>query len=175
MATTKNKAATVEVETEQQPIVEKKRKEFKNTDPIECVSVTPGILNMNGIRSQMPYKWMNLGDKIEVEYGDLVAAYNAHSDFLFKPFFVINDEDFLDKFEELKGLYKDVQCMLSLSSIFSLPLDEMEKSIKSLPKGVLETVKTLASNKIVEGDLDSISRLRLLDSLLGTKFTATLQ
>ena len=44
----------------------------------------------------------------------------------------------------------------------------MEKAITALPKGAVDSLKHIASNKVSSGELDSIQKIKKLDEIFGT-------
>ena len=91
----------VETESAEESIVEKvtskkaEKKKYALTDGIPCRSITQGGLYMHGIKSDIAYKWSNDGDVTEVEYQDLVAAVRSSVSYVMKPYFIIEDKEFV--------------------------------------------------------------------------------
>ena len=162
------------VETEKPEVknVETKplKKKFKPTDPIVCVSITAGDLGMIGIKSHINYTWAGRGDDTEVEYQDLVAAIRSGKSHIFKPRFIIQDEDFLNEFPQVKKVYSSMYSVKDLRAVFSLTPAQMKKTINSLPDGAKESIKHIASNMISNGTLDSVAKIKVLDEIYDTKF-----
>ena len=97
MATKKSNEAeivTEEVVTKFEPkqTVKTVRK-FAPDDRIVCRSVTFGELLLTGVKSKLLYTWANYGDTAEVEFQDLQAMKSMRSSYLYRPRFVIEDED----------------------------------------------------------------------------------
>lgn len=150
--------------------VKETKKEFKATDPIECVSITAGELGMIGIKSGINYTWAGRGDVTEVEYQDLVAAIRSSKSHIYKPYFIIQDEDFLKEFPRVKDVYSNMYSYQDLVQIFQLTPSQMKSAIANLPEGARESVKHIASDLIVNGSLDSVKKIQMLDSIYDTKF-----
>ena len=66
----------VEEKTEEK-VTEKKKRVFKDSDPILCMSITPGQLGMFGLKTNIHYSWVARGDETEVEYQDLVGCFRS--------------------------------------------------------------------------------------------------
>lgn len=162
------KAAAMETETS---VVgeEPKPKKFANDEGVPCRSITSGPLYMTGIKSKVNYKWADLNDVTEVEYQDLVAAIRSNSSYITKPYFVIDDQDFLTLYPQVAKLYQSLYSVKDLQDIFTLSPAAMKTAIQSLPVGAQETVKTLAAQMIRSGQLDSIKKIAALDEIYGTK------
>ena len=109
-----------------------KKKHFEPTDGILCRSITQGGLFMDGEKTQIPYKWSDYGDEIEVEYRDLVAAVRRKSPFVFHPYFIVDDDDFIAEFPQLATFYEQSYSMRDLLNILSLPNHEMIAQLKIL-------------------------------------------
>lgn len=167
---TKTKEA-VKLEPKEKVAVEKTvatKKEFKNDDQIPCRSVTNGELLMVGSKSGALYRWADCNYVEYVDYQDLLYATRAHSSYLFKPFFVVMDEDFVSQNKELDKLYRDMYTFSDISEILDLPASEMKEVIGQLPAGVKEAVKGVAATQIDNGTFDSIKKIRILDEIFGT-------
>ena len=99
----------------------KKLRKFAQDDMILCKSVTYGELLLPGKKSKLLYIWSNYGDVTEVEFQDLQALRSTRSTYLMNPYFVIEDEELLEQWPELKALY-DKTMALDIDSLFSLPI-----------------------------------------------------
>lgn len=145
-----------------------KKKVFQPSEGIHCRSVVQGGLFMDGTKTQMTYRWVDYGDVVEVEYRDLVAEVRTHSPFVFNPFFIIDDDDFINEFPQLKQFYTQAYSMRELRDILNLPVNEMVAKMKELPKGAIESLKTIASSQVSSGRLDSVKKIKALDDFFGT-------
>ena len=123
---------------------------------------------MDGIKTQMQYRWTDYGDEVEVEYRDLVAEVRTHSPFVFNPFFIVDDEDFVNEFPQLKQFYTQAYSIRDLKEILTLPVHEMVSKMKELPAGAVESLKTIASSQVASGKLDSVKKIKALDEFFGT-------
>lgn len=168
---------TVEVVTEaveeQKPVEVKvaKKKEFEDTDPILCTSITCGELRMEGIKSGLQYVWLDRGDTVEVEYQDLVAAMRVAKMQIMSPCFIVEDEDFVARYPKLKEIYGTIYSVGDLRKIIiDLDSQSMKMTIKSLPEGAKNSVKNIAATMVQNGQFDdlSIAKIKVLDELFGT-------
>lgn len=160
-----------ETGTKKTPVVAKKAVKRDASDGIRCRSVTTGGLYMEGIKSHILYEWYDADVRVDVEYQDIVAAIRSHSNFIFKPYFIIEDEDVLAEYPAVAELYNNLYSLGELADIFKLPHGGMIATIKTLPAGVQDTIKNLASKMISTGELDSIKRIKALDEYFGTKMS----
>lgn len=152
-------------------VVEKPKKEprkFAQDDMILCKSVTYGELLLPGKKSKLLYIWSNYGDTTEVEFQDLQALRSTRSAYLMNPYFVIEDEELLEQWPELKALY-DKTMALDIDSLFSLPINQFKKRLREIPVGFKDSIKNIAGEKIRNGSLDSIAKINALDEILGTE------
>lgn len=152
-------------------VVEKPKKElrkFAQDDMILCKSVTYGELLLPGKKSKLLYIWSNYGDTTEVEFQDLQALRSTRSAYLMNPYFVIEDEELLEQWPELKALY-DKTMALDIDSLFSLPINQFKKKLRDIPIGFKDPIKNIAGEKIRNGSLDSIAKINALDEILGTE------
>ena len=148
----------------------KKPREFKDTDPVKCVSIVAGELGMIGIKSRINYRWAGRGDVTEVEYQDLVAAIRSSKKHIYKPYFIITDDEFLAQFPLVEKVYSSMFSFKDLNEVLLLPANQMKQAILSLPEGARESIKNIASSAIKNGSLDSVARIKVLDEIFDTKF-----
>ena len=175
MANTKNAKTTKTVTEESvvKPEVAKaEAKTFAPDEGIECVSVTSGELIIIGKKTNNVYRWANYGDKTTVEFQDLrVEARNAKSRPLYDPLIMIENEDVLalPEFETVADSYKNAISIEEIDRFFDLPLQQFGAKLKSLPKGIKNTIKSIARDKLDAGELDSIQKIKAIDQILGTE------
>ena len=158
------------VTTESQVEEVKKVKKFDKEDLIPCRSITVGKLYLDGVKSNTPYMWMDYGDTEDVEYQDLAAMVRSKNNtYIYGSLFIIEDDDFINEFPTLKKFYEDQYSIKELESVLDLSIRDMIATIKDLPKGARESLKNIASTKVVNGELDSIKKIKALDELFGTE------
>ena len=170
-----NKTNTKKIENEEiKEITEKKEnkveRKYETTDTIITTSVTAGELIMIGKKTKNLYSWSDYGDCSEVEYQDLAAAKSSKDPYVFAPYFIIDDEELLESkgWEKVREVYQNMYSLEDIESIFDLDLNSFKKTIQNLPKGLVNTVKTMAAEKIENKTLDSINKISTLDEELGT-------
>lgn len=163
---------TNEVEKEVKKEVEKPKKtsqkKFEPSSEITCRSAIPGQLFLTGAKTGRDYRWEDYGDETGVEYADLVSLVRSRSGYVFNPFFIIDDEDFVAEFSDLQKFYSANYSIKELSDILELPNSEMISTIQTLPKSAIDSLKSIAVNQIANGQIDSVSKIRALDELFGT-------
>lgn len=144
---------------------------IKPNDMIEVSSVTAGELIMIGRKSRRLYRWKDYGDIAYVEYQDLIAEkFSGTSKYLYDPLFIINSPEVLEQqeFKAVADLYNNVLSTKDIDKLFALDLPSFERSLKGLPKGLKNSVKSIAAKKILDGSLDSINKIKAIDSILGS-------
>lgn len=143
-------------------------KKFNQEDLIPCKSITAGELLMVGERTKMLYRWADADDIQEVEYQDLIYAARSNSGFVFKPRFIIMDNDFVAQNPKVQEKYDTMYTNKDLRDIIMLSPKEIKKIVPTLPEGVKESLKSMASTMIDNGTLDSVARIKVLDELFDT-------
>jgi len=152
---------------EQEP-VKKEKKKFQQTDLILCRSVVTGGLFMEGSKTKQLYQWNEYGDESEVEYRDLVAEIRVKSNFVFAPWLIIENEDFIEEFPQLKQFYAQYLSVKDLREIIELPINQMAKRISELPSGAKESVRSIAASMVKSGVIDSVKKIKALDEIFDT-------
>ena len=151
----------------EEPAKKEKRK-FLQTDFIMCRSVVTGGLFFEGSKTKQVYQWNDYGDETEVEYRDLVAEVRAKSNFIFSPWFIVEDEDFIEEFPQLKQFYAQYLSVRDLKAIINLPINQMAKKISELPNGAKETLRTIAASMVSSRAVDSVAKIKKLDEIFET-------
>ncbi len=147
-------------------------RKFAQNDPILCRSVTPGGLIVNG-RSGQKYVFSNVGDEIEIEYQDLNSLKNAHSDFIYKPLLIIEDEELLDdpRWADLAKFYEEkVYGMDDIEEILNLPNLKFKQILTQLPKGLMKQLQLVVAQRMEDGTFDSLQKIKAIDEVCGTDF-----
>ena len=169
MANTK-KVVSDEIETVQVTDVEPKKtpRKYAPDDMISCRSITYGELLLTGKKSKLLYSWANYGDTTEVEYQDLQALKSTRSSYLFKPRFVIEDEELVEQWgKDFGEMYQNI-VDIDVEDLFKLSAGQFKSKLKKAPKGVQQAVKNIAGEKILNGSLDSLAKIKAIDEVLGT-------
>jgi len=166
----KNIPDIVEREESKEPVEKKPTKKvFDKEELIPCHSIMVGKTFMTGIKTGNTYVFESMGAETEIEYQDLVAAINVNSTFLFKPFIVVDDEDFINQSPKLKKYYDNMYSVDDLSQIFRLPVNKIVEELDRLPEGAKQSIKSLASEYIANGKLDSVKVIKTIDDYFGTQ------
>ena len=150
----------------------KENKSYAPSDGIKCRSITTGGLYMPGLKSNILYSWVDAGDIVEVEYQDLQAAIRSNNGYVMNPLFVIEDEELVSQFPQLKKLYEALYSVGELEDVITeLSPGDMKATILSLPKGAQDAIKHLASKMVSDGRLDSVKKIKTLDEIFDTEMS----
>ena len=168
-----NKAPETKVEN---PFVKAKeskpeKKKFAPTDGIVCRAVLSGKTYIKGKRTGTIYEFLSAGDRVEVEYQDLVAEVREGSGIVFYPMIIIEDEDFVKEFQKLEKYYTSMYTVAELEDVLRKPAREIRDILPTLPKGVQDSLKNIAAKMISTGELDSISTIKALDEYWNTNLS----
>lgn len=146
----------------------KSSRKYAPDELITCRSITYGELLLTGKKSKLLYDWANYGDTTEVEYQDLQALKSTRSSYLYKPRIVIEDEELVEQWgKDFVDMYKNI-VDVDVEDMFKLPLNQFKSKLKKAPKGVQQAVKNIAGEKILNGSLDSLAKIKAIDEILGT-------
>lgn len=166
---TKKKIDTEEiVETEVEKSVPKTPRKYAPDEQIVCRSITYGELLITGPKSKLLYSWSNYDDTTPVEYQDLQALRSIRSAHLLKPRIIVEDDELVAQWgKDFKDLYDKV-VDVDVEKLFDLPIGKFKTALKNAPKGVQQAVKNIAGEKIMDGSLDSLAKIKAIDECLGT-------
>ena len=171
MATKKETIITENIESVEQEVKKPATKtpcKYAPDELIPCRSVTYGELLLTGTKSKLMYVWANYNDVTEVELQDLQALKSTRSSYLFRPRFVIEDEELVEEWgKDFKDMYSKI-VSVDVEEMFNLPLGKFKTALKNAPKGVQQAVKNIAGEKIMNGSLDSLAKIKAIDDVLGT-------
>lgn len=150
-----------------------KVKKFAKTTLIPCRSICTGVLYVEGPNSKNDYMWWDFGDVQDVQYQDLDAYVKRHATCVYKPQFIIEDDDYIAQNPDIKAVYDSMYTTSDLRDILNLPVSQMKKAIMELPLGAKEAIRGLAPTMIENKKLDSIEKIRVLDEIFGTQLILT--
>ena len=155
-------------ETKKTKAATKTPKKYAPGEMIPCRSITYGELLLTGTKSKLLYTWANYGDVTEMEFQDLQALRSTRSSYLFKPRFIIEDPELVEQWDnDLGKMYKDI-VDVDVEDMFKLPLNQFKSRLKKAPVGVQQAVKNIAGEKILNGTLDSLAKIKAIDEILDT-------
>lgn len=144
-------------------------RKFEPSDLIPCRSVRAGELLLPGKKSKLLYIWSGVGDTTEVEFQDLQALRSTRSHYIYDPLFIIEDEELLELWKrDLVPVYQKISGLDDLESVFDLPVDDFKEELKSFSVGIQNTIKIMAAEKVQNGVLDSLAKIKIIDEVLDT-------
>lgn len=154
------------------PKPEPKARVFDKEELIPCMSVTTGelIYHETFAKSRTRYEWLQYGEITDVEYQDLKAMLARKSDYLFYPYFIVMDENFLKENPQLQEITNQFYGLDDPRSFFDKTPDALESFLNNAPEGVKDAARTAAAKLIKDGQLDSIRIVKTIDKSLGTEF-----
>lgn len=169
-------AEEVQEVVEEKVVPTEQPREFQKDDLIEVKSVFAGSCTLVGRRSGNVYVWEKLGEIQYVEYQDLLAEItNRYSKYIYEPLLLIEDEDVINKNPKLKDLYDAMIDVEDIEdSLLNDSVEELRSILITLPSGLKETVKSVASTLMQDGALYDVRKIRLLDDLYHTALSEQL-
>ena len=169
-------AKEVQEVVEEKVVPTEQPREFQKDDLIEVKSVFAGSCTLVGRRSGNVYVWETLGEIQYVEYQDLLAEItNRYSKYIYEPLLLIEDEDVINKNPKLKDLYDAMIDVEEIEdSLLNDSVEELRRILITLPSGLKETVKSVASTLMQDGALYDVRKIRLLDDLYHTALSEQL-
>lgn len=154
--------------TEKEAPKKKAVRKFAPDELIPCRSITYGELLLTGTKSKLLYSWSNYNDVTEVEFQDLQALKSKKSSYIFRPRFIIEDEELVEQWgKDLNSMYKGI-VEIDAEEMLKLPVNRLKAQLRKAPKGVQQAVKNLAGEQIMNGSLDSLAKIKAIDEILGT-------
>lgn len=164
-----NEIEEVKAESKKEKAAQKTVRKYTPTDRIPCRSLTYGELLLTGPKTKLLHTWANYGDVTEMEYQDLQALKSTRSSYLYKPRFIIEDEELVEQWAgDFKKMYDEIVEM-DVEALFRLPIGQLKAKLKKAPAGVQLAVKNMAGEKIMNGTLDSIAKIKAIDEVLDTQ------
>lgn len=140
---------------------------FKPDDEIPCKSVTPWKLTAVGVDKTTVYYWDYFGNIENVKYRDLQAL--RRTDYITKPKILIMDKELRNQWKrELGDAYKYFDGIEYPEEYFDKSDDEFEEILNKAPKWLGEIIKTTAMAMIRAENYPSVSKIILIDKILGT-------
>lgn len=164
---TKVETTPVEEVTKEEPV--KEVRVFTDSDYILCRSITYGGLYICG-QSGNAYEFKDYGSECEINYRDLVSLIRKGSDHVFLPRFIILDDDLLNEFPTIKRAYENAYTRKDLLDILALPISKMKAAIAELPEETQDVLEKMIGEQIVNGNLDSIAKVKALSNLFDSDF-----
>lgn len=148
--------------------VEPKKKVFAPNDMIPCVSITPGEMFFIGGKTEDIYSFADLNDVTEIAFQDLDYAAKRKSSMIFDPFFVIQDEDFVELFPKLNEVYEKLYTTQDLKEVLEMSARKIAQIVPTLPAGAQNALKSLVITEIDRGRYSDIQKIKVFDDIFET-------
>lgn len=172
-----NKKTTTEGVKETAPSVKNNAniRRYQPTDMFYCKSVVYGGLILEGMKSGTTYRWSNSGDVTPVEFQDLQALQATKSRFLTEPWIIIEDDELVKYWGTLlTPIYSRIE-KDNVEELIQLPAEQLKRRLSDAPEGIKKSLKSMAAAMIQNGELDSISRIKVIDEILSTDLMSYIQ
>lgn len=145
-------------------------KKFEKDELISCTSVFPGSCILIGKRTGNQYVWDAMGEEQSVVYQDLQAEIlNKRSSFIYDPLILINDPEVYKGKEAITNLYKNIYFVEDIQNLMdSKDTVKIKEALRSMPSGVVKSVKTIIATLIQEGEITDYKAVKAVDDELGT-------
>lgn len=155
---------------EEKPVLKQKVTQIPLSYVVPVRSAVEGTLVYVSRKTGYKIEWENYGALEYMSYEDLVAMRNGAKAFFINNWIFIEDSEDFDMDTIYKALqvdkyYKDVLIVDDIDDILKLPVDEFERRISHLSKGVQEAIVTRAKRAIMENDpvMDSIRKRGIIE------------
>lgn len=167
--------ATEKLDTTEKPARDKPIKTIKKTKP--KMNLTDMVLVKNGFYGRLVVRlpkagyvvlFDNFGDEDYIELSELKTLRNSSPKFFTNGWLLIDDPDTIE-FLTLGNLYKNTLSIDEMSGIFSLSVEDMETTIKSMSDGQKKSITYRAMELIEIGEVDSRKTIEMLEKALSTQ------
>ncbi|WP_305180657.1 hypothetical protein [Ileibacterium valens] len=164
--TTRKKTTSSRVTAKQSP-----KPVIGKDELIQCINVFAGQTILEGKKTKGLYVWNGIGDIQEVAYEDLrMEITNRNSTYIYNPIILIEDDRVIESFPALGKFYEELEAPGELENIIKCGSAETLRAfVEKQPKGMKAAIRSLAADLIQSGELDSISKIKVIDEVLGTK------
>lgn len=139
-------------------------------EQVEVMNITNGNLVYQSTKTGMEVLFEDFGDKEWLEVGELLTMRSSQRKFLNEPWILIMDEEVVN-YLGLDKLYDKMIDPEKIDSVFKMPVPKFKEVIEDAPRGIAELIVSRARQKIEDGSLDSVSKIRVLND----KFDIDLQ
>ena len=162
-----NVAAIEPAQKKENNVVDKSSKIFRPDDEIPCKSVTPWKLTIVGSDKTTVYHWEYFGDVEYLKYRDLQAL--RRTEYITKPSILIMDRDLRSQWgRELGDTYKYFENIEYPEEYFDRSDDDFKDLLLKAPDWLKEIIKVTAMAMVRAKNYPSLSKIILIDEILGT-------
>lgn len=166
--TTTSKQPKVEEVVTQPVVVEKQVKRKKQIELdilVSCRNVSGGLLVYISKKTGLETIWAEHEAEETLTVGELLTMKASQPKFLKEPWIIIDDDEVAEHLG-LNKMYENLVGIENLDDFFTLSIDEMEKVLTKLPRGLKEAVGVQARKKIEDQSLYDTRKIRLIEDKL---------
>lgn len=144
----------------------KKKRKINKDEVVTCKNITNGTLIYVSKKTGAEYLMEGYGTTELFDVGELITMKSSHSRILTEPWMVIEDDDVID-FLGLRSVYDKISVPLDkIDNFFEKSVNQMKSALKVAPNGIKTLIASRAKTLMDEGKLDSINKIRLIESTL---------
>lgn len=130
------------------------------------------------------YTWETMGDVQSLYVSDIRAMKSNQRKFLEENWIVITGiADTFDEYEnvdlteiyealQISNYYKEFLCPSNLNDVFNWSIDEIRNKVSKMPTSTKETIAIRANELIKAGIIDSISKVKVLEEVIGCELAS---
>lgn len=162
------KTTDLSTDTAKEEVNEKK--EITNDTLVECkCGVYGNLIYKSSLNKGYSVEWNGFGDVQEIEYRELVSMRGNQRRFFENNWILIDDYDVLCKLG-VEKFYKNVLGTENFEKVFSMSKNDILSIVPTLSSGTKEAIKLKAYEMIEDGTLDSVARIKALETALECDF-----
>jgi hypothetical protein len=166
-AVTKPATATTKDETPVKEVTQrKKRVEIERNEMIPCRSTVNGELIYISNRTGAKFIWEDFGATLWLEMGDLQDMNGSNRAYIHDGYIVVDDEEASESLG-LTKVYEKIAHIDNIENLFAKSAEDLLETLPKLPKGMRDSLSTKARAMVEDGSLDSLSKIRAIESVLG--------
>lgn len=171
-------------EKTQSTVADKKKLKLNDNVSILVASNIFGELIYVNHKTGDKYTWENMGDVQSLYVSDIRAMKSNQRKFLEENWIVIigiadtseeyENVDLAEIYEALQisNYYKEFLCPSNLNDVFNWSVDEIRNKVSKMPTSTKETIAIRANELIKAGIIDSISKVKVLEEVIGCELAS---
>lgn len=165
-------------------VKEKKKLKLDDNVSILVASNIFGELIYVNHKTGDKYTWETMGDVQSLYVSDIRAMKSNQRKFLEENWIVITGiADTSDEYEnvdlteiyealQISNYYKEFLCPSNLNDVFNWSVDEIRNKVSKMPTSTKETIAIRANELIKAGIIDSISKVKVLEEVIGCELAS---
>lgn len=148
----------------------RKRKQYDLHDLVDVRNMTPGKLVYKSSRNAgYMVEWDTYGDEQSIEISELKNMLASQRTFFERNWIWVDDPELLE-FLGASRYYKNMLSPDAVEDLFELDADELIAKIKTLTKDMQNTIRVIAREKVLAGDLESYAVVQALQKYFHVTF-----